>query len=383
MEITQYGEFKTGRLLPITIRGKTDHSFVPNPLPPSAVGNDPFWPLLLEARIRLERLSTIGSQLPDVRLLLRPLQRREALTSNSLEGTFVAPQELLLFEARELGASKEGGRRDDWREVLAYDGTLRTACGWIDGGEEIDNQMIQKLHLLLLNVSARGKQKDPGHFRRSQVIVGVDRRYIPAPPDHLPPVLSNFETYLASQPSDVDPLIAAYVAHYQFEAIHPFEDGNGRIGRLLLALCIYKWLNLATPCLYMSEFFEKHRKDYISHLFRISTHGEWADWIEFCLKGTIEQAEASISRCEALQVLKRTYQQALGARAPRAQLLLDDLFTSPFITVTDAARKLDVSYRSALSDLRALEQAHIVTQMKNQYPRTYAAYEIFTVAYGD
>ncbi len=384
MDIAMFSEFKTGKLVPINFHGNDDYAFLPNPLPPSSVSNDPFWPLLMDARTKLERLNVIGAQLPDVNLLLRPLQRREALTSNSLEGTFVTPQELLLFEAQEGAAKGDQTRRDDWLEVSAYDMALTQGAGWIDDGHNVDNQLIQKLHLCLLNASARGRGKNPGQFRSSQVVVGADRRYVPPPPgDELSAALSSLEAFLALPPTDLHPLIAAYVAHYQFEAIHPFQDGNGRIGRLILSLCIYKWLGLQTPCLYMSEFFEKHRKDYISHLFRISTHGEWQDWIKFCLQGTIEQATASINRCEKLQALKKHYKAALGTNGGKALLLIDDLFKTPFLTVIDVRKKFGVSYRPAKSYLERLVACGIMVEMKNQYPRTFVAHEIFKVAYVD
>jgi len=383
MDLLAFSEFKSGRLVPISFHGKSDHAFIPNPLPPASVSNDRFWPLLLEASKKLERLSVKGDQLPDVNLLLRPLQRREALTSNSLEGTFVTPQELLLFEAKDSDGPPKGepGQRDDWREVFAYDFALRTGCEWIKSGQNIDLQFIQKLHLLLMNASARGQEKSPGQFRTTQVVVGTDRRYVPPPPEELRNSLANLEIYTMAPPTELGPLLAAYIAHYQFEAIHPFQDGNGRIGRLILSLCIYKWLGHQTPCLYMSEFFEKHRKDYISHLFRISTHGEWNDWLEFCLKGTIEQATASIQRCEALEALRKKYETVLGSSGGRSLLLLDELFKSPFITVVEVKKKFDVTYRPAKAYLEKLVAAGILMEMKNHYPRTYMAPAIFDTAY--
>lgn len=383
MDVTAFSEFKTGRLVPINFHGKADHAFIPNPLPPSSVSNDQHWHLLLEAHKKLERLNSMARELPDLNLLLRPLQRREALTSNSLEGTFVTPQELLLFEAHDRSAKGEGSQRDDWREVYAYDRALTRGCQWIQEGQNIDNECIQKLHLLLLNVSARGREKDPGRFRKNQVVVGSDRRYVPPPPDELQAALPNFESFMTSQPSDIDPLIAAYVAHYQFEALHPFQDGNGRLGRLILSLSIYKWGGLHSPCLYMSEFFEKHRREYIAHLFRISTHGEWKDWIDFCLRGTVEQASASINRCEALKALRKKYETQLGTSSGKAILLLDDLFKSPFITVVDVKNKFNVSYRPAKNWLERLAAENILVPMQNQYPRTFVAHEVFNAAYGD
>lgn len=384
MNLDAFSEFKTGRLVPITFHDRNDHAFIPSGLPPASIDYVSLYDLLLIARVRLERLSAISSQLPDVTLILRPLQRREAITSNSLEGTFVTPQELLLFEAAaaERAPSDQPEPRDDWREVFEYDRALRQGCEWIRANRLLDNSLICELHGLLLRASARGREKSPGQFRAKQVVVGRERRYFPPPATELAELLANFEASL-TPPPNVDPLVWAYIVHYQFEAIHPFEDGNGRIGRLVLALCAYKWLGLETPCLYMSEFFERNRKDYIQTLFRVSTHGEWNEWVTLCLQGTIEQAEASIRRCNALRALKKRYEDALGADSGRPRALLDGLFRQPFLSVVDVQKRFDVSYRAARNALERLVGADIVREMQNHYPKTYVAQEIFNAAYVD
>ncbi|MDX2200922.1 MAG: Fic family protein [Phycisphaerae bacterium] len=382
MDVNAFSEFKSGRLVPINAGRHSDYAFVPDPLPPSIVTNDAHWPLLLAAHKKLARLDVMAAELPDLNLLLRPLQRREAMTSNSLEGTFVAPEELLLFEAQDSKASDEG-KRNDWLEVAAYDTALTRGCELIRDGHRITKAMMLQLHRLLMDGSVRGRERRPGEFRTKQVVVGANRRYVPPPPEELAAALANFEVFMVTPPSEIDPLIAAYVAHYQFEAIHPFEDGNGRLGRLLLALCNYQWLALNTPCLYMSEFFERNRKDYIWHLSRISTHGEWRDWIDFCLRGTIEQADDSMRRCEVLRGLRKAYLARLGAKSDKSVLLLDDLFKSPFITVIEVKKKFDVTYPTAKSYLERLVAEGVITEMKDRSLRTYVAREIFDAAYGD
>jgi Fic family protein len=347
MEISRFTEFKTGRLIPIRVADRHDDwAFVPNPLPPTWTPNERLWPLIAKAHDRIGRLDGISATLPEPTLLLRPLQRREALSSNSLEGTFVTPKELLLFEAERSQANPpEQGRVDDWREVFNYDQAMTRGCKAVEQGRDVNATLFCELHSTLL-ASVRGRDRDPGSFRNSQVYVGVERRYIPPPASELAVCISNLESYLSSA-GQSDPLIRAYLAHYQFEAIHPFHDGNGRLGRLLLSLMIHKWMPLSQPCLYMSEFFERNRKDYIEKLFRISTNGEWDDWLEFCLLGTIEQADYSIERCETLRRLKARYRQEVGSLGPRMHNLIDRLFSTPIVTITEIAEAFEVTYHTA------------------------------------
>ncbi|QOJ13373.1 MAG: Fic family protein [Planctomycetia bacterium] len=387
MDPIAFSEFKTGNLVPITIGGREDYAFVPRELPALQSLPPELFPLQQDARIRIERLDGRVRALGvgDGRLLIRPLQRREALTSNRIEGTIVTPTELLLFDAakRDDNAPKvESARSRDWGEALAYDVALRTGCQWIDDGRALDQSLIRQLHSELMSVSARGREKSPGSIRIRLVTIGHDRRYIPPPPEELGRLLTNLESYFLEPKDQLDPLLRAFVAHYQFEAIHPFEDGNGRIGRLLLALTIYKWLGLTTPCLYLSEFFDRHRRDYIQMLYRVSSHGEWTEWLEFCLKGTIEQAEESIRRCDALETLRTEYRDTVPKKG-RPRMLIDDLFVEPFITVADVMRKFQVTYKTAKADLETLKSLGILSDKKDVYPRTLAAKDIFRIAYGE
>ncbi len=386
MKIEHFSEFKTGRLVPITnYRGYPDWAFIPQALPPAITMTNTLWSLLNEATRKVERLNGLGSGLPSPSLLLRPLQRREALTSNSLEGTFVSPRELLLFEVEKSAtptgadpAESTDARRGDWIEVANYDRALQRGSAELRSGRPLDIALLCELHSLLLR-GARGRHKNPGIVRDSQVYVGVSGRYIPPPVSELDAALANWASYL-TETNDVDPLIRAYIAHYQFEAIHPFMDGNGRIGRLWLSLTLQRWLSHSQAWLYMSEFFEKHRKDYIERLFRISTHGEWAEWIEFCLIGTREQAETSIARCERLNALKADYLQRV--KGGRSRDIIELLFDNPFIDAPRLTRLLGVSQPTARSDIMELEQAGILTHItETKSPRVFVAMNIFHTAY--
>lgn len=390
MRVEQFSEFKTGRLLPISPDGRFhDYAFLPNPLPPNWKPSPATWRLVAEARDRVGKLDGAGDVLPNPSLLLRPLQRREAIKSNSIEGTYVTPEELLRFEAdksQSIESSPE--RRGDWIEVFRYEAALKEGCERIARGEKLDRALFCILHRQLLETQ-RGHDKSPGMLRDRQVYVEVGRRYIPPPPEYLEELLVNLEDYLAEETSRdpldekaSDPLVRAFIAHYQFEAIHPFKDGNGRIGRLLLSLCIYKWLGHSHAWLYMSGFFDQNRSEYIRRLFAVSAHGEWDEWIRFCLLGAIEQAEAAIATCRKLDELKRRYEQETAGLSVRMNAILSRLLSNPFVEPSALARELQISYNTARNDLRKLVEKGILEELPGQKQKTYFAHEIFAVAYG-
>ncbi|MGD8454043.1 MAG: Fic family protein [Phycisphaerae bacterium] len=381
MQPERISEFKTGRLLPIQSWRGNDWAFVPDNLPSDWAMPERLWPLVVEARAVLGRFDGIAATLPSPRLLLRPLQRREALRSSSLEGTYVKPQELLLFEAE--GKKDPGGspRTADWVEVFNYDRAMRLGERRIRNGAPLNGALILALHRVLLE-DVRGEDRSPGQFRQKQVHVGTDRRYNPPPPEEIPRCLANLEQYLLSE-DQPDPLLRAFIAHYQFEAIHPFLDGNGRIGRVVLSLTVYKWLGLSRPWLYLSEFFERHRDDYVTRLFRVSTHGEWEEWVEFCLKGTIEQTLTSIKRCNELRALRRKYLATPGAQGPRMSRIIERLFSSPLLRIVDVKNDFSVSYATAKADVRKLVEEGILDVLPDTYPKAFIAPRIVEIAYVD
>ena len=382
MDVAGFTELKAGGLRPITSGDRQEWAFVPAPLPVSLTMNDKLWALIAEANGRVNKLDGIASALPSPSLLLRPLQRREALTSNRLEGTFVTPKELLLFEAEMSQTRRTSNGRDEaWREVFNCDVALRRGCERIAAGSPLDRTLLCELHGILL-AGVRGREKTPGQVRDIQVFIGASHRYTPPPPGDLGGCLDNLEAYLTS-PDQLHPLVKAYVVHYQFEAIHPFTDGNGRAGRLWLSLTLYKWLQMSKPWLYMSEFFEKHRGEYIERLFRVSANGEWNNWLEFCLLGAIEQAGDSIKRCQNLGGLKSDYQRRFGHESPRMPEIIERLFDNPFVDAPGLGRQFGVSYPTAKSDIDRLVNVGVLTETEKSHPKTYLAREIFQAAYGD
>lgn len=368
----------TGYLAPVS-HGGLDWSFVPNPLPRKWEPGG-LWPLLAEARESLARLDGIGRTLPDPELLLRPLQAREAVRSSSLEGTYASAEELLLFELDPQEPQAASDRVNDWREVHNYAASLRRGTELINT-LPLSLRLIREMHSVLLT-GVRGRDRAPGEFRRNQVHLGADRRYIPPSPNDMQKCLDDFERFL-NDADGIDPLIRTYMAHYQFEAIHPFIDGNGRVGRALLALTAFKWGNLSRPWLYVSPFFDKHKDEYIDALFAVSAEGDWNRWLGLCLTATMESARESIRRCDQLIKLRNQYHAAGDMSGARAHRLIEGLFSNPIVRVTDVARRLDVTYPTAKSDIDKLVELGILAELRNAYPKAFYSPAIYGAAYSE
>ncbi len=337
------------------------------------------WPLLARAKEELGRLDGIGRTLPNRSLLLRPLQRREAIRSSSLEGTYASAEELLLFELEsDVGPTTE--KTNDWREVLNYAAALRTGTELLET-LPLSLRLIREMHLVLLS-NVRGKDRSPGEFRRHQVHLGSDRRYIPPPPDELPAALDRFERFLNSA-DEIDPLIRTFMAHYQFEAIHPFADGNGRVGRALLSLTAYKWCSLSNPWLYVSPFFDRHKDEYISALFSVSTRGEWDQWFDLCCRATIDACRDAIKRCERLLAIRDDHHSRADGRGVRMHTIVEALFANPIVRITDLANRLEVTYPTAKADIERLVEAGVLTELRDAYPKAFYARDIFDAAYSE
>jgi Fic family protein len=243
---------------------------------------------------------------------------------------------------------------------------------------------MRDLHRILLS-GVRGRDKTPGEFRKIQVAIGATKRFIPPPPNRLGECLSPLEKYLHQKAKAFDPLVFCFLVHYQFETIHPFVDGNGRVGRLLLAIMLQQRCGLSKPWLYMSEFFEKHRDEYIDGLFSVSTTASWSRWIEFCLQGTLEQAKSTIARCRRLLAVRQQYVQRVAEVGGPVRLsrIIEGIFTSPFVRVAEVATRLGVTYPTAKSDLDRLVQAGVLEQLPDITPKTFYAPEVFAVSYGE
>jgi len=370
-----------GYLVPIEINGEADWSFVPNPLETEFVLASESWPLLLKAKEELARLDGVGRHLPNQELLLRPLQTREALTSSSLEGTYASPEQLLLYGMDPREPSSEKDPVNAWREVFNYGQALTQGQQQVDEGYPLSLALVRQLHQSLLG-GVRGADRTPGEFRKTQVHIGSTRRFIPPPPLEVPRCLNELEGYIKSE-SDVDPLVRCFMLHYQFETIHPFNDGNGRVGRLLLSLMIYKWCGLHSPWLYLSPFFERYKDEYIDNLFNVSAKCRWSEWIDFCLRATVSQSIDSIRRIDNLVALRQDYHDRTVHLSGAARLhpIIESLFAQPLVVISRLARIYGITYPTASSDVQRLVKVGILQELPNSYPKTFYAPEIMKIAY--
>ena len=381
-------EFATsapGRLVGIA-GGRPDAQFayVPEPLPPDWEWPVRLWPKLLDASKRLASLDGTGKHLPNPEILLTPLQQREAQLSSQLEGTITDPRQQVLFHAAPRYPTSESDPANAYREVYNYSRALRLRRE-SDSDLPLSLRLIRNLHGVLMD-GVRGAWQTPGEFRTTQNQIGQPARFVPPPPQALPQTLDAFEKYLHAEGSPLDPLVRAFIVHYQFETIHPFSDGNGRVGRLLLALMIAEWCELSSQWLYMSAFFERRKQDYMDLMLRVSTHGDWESWIEFCLEGVVAQSHDTEMRCDRLMALHREFHSRITTvRGGSVRLagLVDQLFVRPVVTVSGVKAQTGVTYPTAKADLKKLEGLGILAPLDGMQVATYFCPSIYGVTYDD
>lgn len=339
---------------------------LPQPLPPRV---ELSWDLASrqsEADRALARLSGIAANLPNPHLLIRPFMRKEAVLSSRIEGTQASLSDLFWFEADV--AEQSDASSEDALEVSNYVTALQYGLSRLD---ELPPslRLLRELHERLLS-GVRGGNLTPGCFRESQNWIGPagcplpEAVYVPPPPEKLMDVLGPFEDYLHAD-NNLPPLIRLALIHYQFEAMHPFLDGNGRIGRLLIILLMCHWRLLSEPLLYLSAYFNRNRQRYYDLLLNVSIKGRWLDWIEFFLQGVAEQAHDATHRSMELLGLWDIYREQLrspGASALQLKLL-DELFALPVITTRRARELLDVTPKTALNNIEKLVDAGILEEV--------------------
>jgi Fic family protein len=377
----------SGRVIQIG-QGETAYwAFVPNPLPPPLTFDAALIRLLSDADRALGELAGLGRALSNPHLLINPFIRREAVLSSRIEGTQADLADLYAFEAGQLALPglKPAPAEADVREVFNYVRALEYGLERLSA-LPVSLRLIREVHARLME-DVRGNQATPGEFRRTQNWIGApgctlnDATFVPPPVDEMNAALDALEKYLHAE-DDTPPLVRLAFIHYQFEAIHPFIDGNGRIGRLLISLLSVYWNLLPLPLLYLSAFFEQQRQDYYDLLMAVSTHGAWREWVAFFLRGVAEQARDAVVRAKRLQDLQiawRTkYQRARGAGLLLG--IVDALFTVPVISPRQVAKQLRVSHQAAMQALRRLENDQILKEVTGkQRNRLYVAPEIIQV----
>jgi Fic family protein len=312
-------------------------------------------------------------------ILIRPLQRREALTSSAMEGTFTTTDRLLLAEA-----GVEEPQDESTREVVNYLTALNAALAMLRE-LPLSHRIIRRSHEILLSGLGplRGARKRPGEYKIEQNWIGgytIDTaRFVPPPPAETQQCMDALERYINRDGADGPArLIDLALVHYQFEAIHPFADGNGRVGRMLItAMAVHSGL-LDMPALYMSPVLERQKDTYIDHLYNVSVEGEWSNWLNFFFDRVAESCAETVRTIDRLLELQDIYRQRTAAtsRSANAITIVDLLFEQPLLTVRDAQQKLGVTYRAASKTLDKLVDLGILTPFPNAYPKMYLATEI-------
>ena len=354
-------------------------AFAPDPLPPRIEISMSTARALSEADRGLGELAGCARNLPNPHLLIGPFIKREAVLSSRIEGTQASLSDLFLFEAR------EGARATlppDTVEVANYVAALEHGLERLQS-LPLSLRLIREIHARLLT-GVRGAMHTPGEFRTSQNWIGragcdlAEAVYVPPAVDDMKAALADFEGYLHA-PTDLPPLVRQAIIHYQFEAIHPFLDGNGRIGRLLIIFLMCCDELLPHPLLYLSAFFEQRRQQYYDSLLRISQRGEWIPWIEFFLRGVATQARDALWRADRLLALRQSYRERMQTARSSALLLqmVDDLFALPMVSVPTVARKLKITQRAVRMNVRKLVDAGILAEItgRERY-RMFVASEI-------
>jgi Fic family protein len=369
MNPKDFSESKSGRLLNAP-QGYL--SFVPDALPPPIKIDMALALALSKADAALSELSGLGGQLPNPHLLISPYIRREAVLSSRIEGTKASLSDLLIDEIED-NKSKHSINADIM-EVRNYTYALE------HGVERLPElplslRLIREIHAKLMT-GVRGDKATPGEFRRTQNWIGpagstpMTAAFVPPPVVEMHQCLDEWEKFLHIR--DVIPdLIQCAMMHVQFETIHPFLDGNGRVGRLLVTLFLLERKRLSQPLLYLSAFIDAHKSDYYDLLQRVRTHGDWVPWIRFFLQGVTETANAAGDQARALQGLREKYRAQLRDK-PNALGLIDDLFINPYMTIGRAAKILGKTHPTARATITTLEGTKILREITGrQWGRFY------------
>lgn len=338
---------------------------MPAPLPPVLRYDAALALALSRADSALSELSGLGRLLPNPHLLIAPYVRREAVLSSRIEGTRATLSDILLDE---MHADVPHGDEADVREVRNCVSALEYGVKRLRG-LPLSSRLVRELHARLMK-GVRGGYATPGEFRRSQNWIGprgstpATASYVPPPPAEMQRALGGWERFLHVR-DEMPDLIQCALMHEHFEAIHPFLDGNGRVGRLLVTLFLIERGRLSQPLLYLSAYIEAHRQDYYDLLQRVRTRCDWSGWLLFFLTGVGETARDAIARANDLMALRDRYRLRLKDK-PRAVLLLDELFLNPYITVARTAQILKVSNPTARQAVLHLQKAGMLKEVSGR-----------------
>jgi len=345
---------------------------------------DPTINTLLETANRaLGELNAFSLIVPDIDLFIQMHVVKEAQTSSRIEGTQTGIDEALMSEEQ-----IQPEKRDDWREVQNYVAAVNSAIAEL-ATVPLSNRLLRQTHARLMQ-GVRGEHKQPGEFRTSQNWIGgsslTDAVFIPPHPDGVPELMSDLELFWHNDQIAVPHLIRLAITHYQFETIHPFLDGNGRIGRLLVPLYLVSNGLLAKPSLYLSDFFERNRASYYDALMRVRTSNDLIHWVRFFLSGVGETASKGRDTFQKILALRTEVEQAiliLGKRTPNAKRLLNLLYSKPLVSSADIEKGLQVTHQTANALVRDFIGLGILVETTGQPRwRTYAFDRYLTLFLG-
>ena len=379
MDISNFKNSTAGKVI------KTDReywAYLPNPLPPAITYDKELINLLSEADRILGNLSGIGTLLPNPDLLITPYVKREAVLSSKIEGTQASLSDLFYFEAAGKEEREKEAKTTDILEVVNY---VKAMNYGIKRLKELPLclRLIREIHKELMH-KVRGEHLTPGEFRRSQNWIGPagctldNASFVPPPVHEMHEALDKFEKFLHDKES-FPGLVQCAFMHYQFEAIHPFLDGNGRVGRLLITLFLCEREYLIYPLLYLSAFFEKNRREYYERLLAVSQKGNWENWIKFFLRAVAHQSKDAIDNSKLILSLLDKYRKMLREKRSSSYALdlLEEIFLNPFVTISYAAKRLKTTYPTAKAAVDKLRECGILAEASDKrWGKAYKAQEL-------
>ena len=368
---------RLGSYVARTTTGETVQAFVPPGLPPNPpLVMDRLYKPLDQATHALAQIDALAKLLPDVNLFLYMYVRKEALISSQIEGTQSSLSDLLLFESGENASVPV----EDVEEVSNYIAALNYGLARMKKGFPLSARLIREVHGVLLR-GGRGSNKSPGEFRRSQNWIGGSRpgnaRFVPPPHEMIEPLFSDLEKFIHDDAEKLPALIKASLAHVQFETIHPFLDGNGRLGRLLITLMLCADGILAEPILHLSLHFKQHRQFYYDLLQDVRLKGDWERWCAFFLEGITETSQkisVDVKRILALMAKDRARIEAIGRSAASTQKVYNHLLKKPYLSLTKAAKELKLSVPTMTNAAMKLVDLGIVKELTGQARNRIFAY---------
>lgn len=360
-------------------------AYLPHPLPPRLDASWELHSLDEKARGALGEFMGQARAVDNDLLILNPLAVREAVESNKIENTITRARDVLLQGAGE--RMSDAASASDVVEVLQYRHTLDVGAFEIARGRPLSVHLVRTLHEELLR-GTRGANKSPGVFRTEPVLIGkehdtyVTARFVPAPWEQVPALMDDLLSF-AEQPARYSPLISAALLHYQIETIHPFLDGNGRLGRLLIPLYLMSKAVVDRPIVYLSPYFERHRDEYIHRLKRVSTEGAWSEWVAFFLRAVETQAVDSLRRVRTVAAIEDSYRTRARAAAKTKATLpaVDVVMEKVVVSASEVAEYANVSLNTAKAAIANLVELGVLTVVPRSWPVRWLAPELIERVY--